>query len=246
MHWREEGVILSVRRHGENGAIVELFTREHGRYLGLVHGARSRLKRPVLQPGNVVDATWRARLSEQLGTLAVEPVSLKAGAFMEDAAALDALLSMVALTQLVPEREAHPRLYDASRYLLEVLDDPALWPPLMVRWELGLLQELGFGLDLTRCAGGGPDTNLAFVSPRSGRAVSAEMGGPYANRMLRLPGFLRPGGSADYALRDITDGFALTGYFLARHILAPRGMAMPQARLRMVSRWSGGEQEPGV
>ncbi|WP_342641907.1 DNA repair protein RecO [Rhodoligotrophos ferricapiens] len=239
MHWREEGIILSIRRHGENAAIVELFTREHGRYLGLVHGARSRARRPVLQPGNVVDATWRARLADQLGTLAVEPVSLKAGTFMENAAALDALLSMITLTQLVPEREAHPRLYDASRFLLDALEDAELWPALMVRWELGLLQEFGFGLDLSRCAGGGSNEDLAFVSPRSGRAVSAEMGAPYAERMLPLPPFLRPGGLSETTAAQVVDGFALTGYFITRHVLSPRSMSMPEARLRMVSRFTG-------
>ncbi|WP_144293476.1 DNA repair protein RecO [Rhodoligotrophos appendicifer] len=236
MHWREEGIILSVRRHGESSGIVEVFSRGHGRTLGLVHGARSKSRRPVLQPGNVVDASWRARLSEQLGTFSLEAVSLKAGLLMENPARLDALLSSVSLIQMVPERESHPKLYDAFRFVLDVLDQDALWSTLLVRWELGLLEELGYGLDLTGCAGGGSAAHLIYVSPRSGKAVSAEMGANYHDQLLALPSFLRGETNQQIGKREVLDGFRLTGHFLLRHILAPRGLGLPEARLRLVSR----------
>jgi len=236
MHWREEAIVLSVRRHGETAAIVEVFARTNGRYFGVVHGAQSRARRPILQPGNIVDATWRARLSEQLGSLSLEAVSLKAGTLMEAPDRLDALLSLVSLTRLIAEREPHPRLYDALRYCLDALDHDDLWPALMVRWELGLLDELGFGLDLTSCVAGGPNDDLAYVSPRSSRAVSRAMGEPYRDVLLRLPAFLVSPGTAVVSTADILDGLALTGYFLNRHVLTPRSLDMPEPRRRLIAR----------
>ena len=171
MEWRDEGVILSVRRHGETSAIAEIFTAQHGRALGLVRGGRSRAQRPVLQAGNAVAAVWRARLEEQLGTYSIEPLDLRAGAIMEAPFRLAGLATITGLAQQLPEREPHPRLYAAMRVVLEAIADDTLWPALLVRWELGLLEELGFGLDLSSCAATGSRDELIYVSPRSGKAV---------------------------------------------------------------------------
>jgi DNA repair protein RecO (recombination protein O) len=228
MEWRDEGIILAVRGHGETSAIAELFTPDHGRTLGLVRGGRSRQVRPVLQPGNLVNVTWRARLEEHLGHVVLEPVALRAGFIMENALRLCGLAALTALAQVLPEREPHRRLYEAMRIVLDAIDDDEVWPALMVRWELGLLDELGFGLDLTACAATGATTALAYVSPKSGRAVSAAAGEPYAARLLALPEFLKSASAATAA--DVQAGFALTGYFLERHVFAPRNLAMPQAR----------------
>jgi DNA repair protein RecO (recombination protein O) len=236
MHWSDEGVVLSVRPHGEAGAVLELFTRAHGRHLGLVHGGRSRKLRPVLQIGNHVDAAWKARLADHLGHFTLELRKSYAGEVMEDKAALAAMTSMAALARLLPERDPHPGLFEVTLFVLGYLDDPAVWPALAVRWELALLEELGYGLDLSSCAATGATTDLVYVSPKSGRAVSAEAGAPYADRLLALPAFLR----AEAATRtageeDVRAGFALTGHFLEARVLAPREMELPEARRRLLS-----------
>jgi DNA repair protein RecO (recombination protein O) len=232
MEWRDDGVILSVRRHGESSAIAEVLTAQHGRSLGLVRGGRSRNLRPVLQPGNLVQVTWRARIEEQLGQFAVEPLSLKAGLIMDDPLRLAGLTTLTGLSQLLPEREPHERLYDAFHVVLDAIDNNALWPALLVRWELGLLDELGFGLDLRECAGTGSTVDLCYVSPRSGRAVSREAGAPFKDKLFPLPAFLI--GPAPIATQDIVDGFHLTGYFLERHVFQPRTLLMPMSRSWMI------------
>jgi DNA repair protein RecO (recombination protein O) len=230
MEWKDEGIVLAVRRHGETSAIVEILTSTHGRSLGLVRGGRSRQLRPVLQPGNIVLATWRARLEEHLGNFVIEPLELKAGLLIGEAMRLAALTTLTGEAQLLPEREPHPRIYDAMRVVLDALEDQDTWPPLLVRWEMGLLDELGFGLDLARCAATGSTENLVYVSPKTGRAVSREAGLAYHDRLLALPAFLkgiqagRPGPS------DIVDGLKLTGFFLERHVFAPRGLSAPESR----------------
>jgi len=235
MEWSDEGVILSVRPHGETGAVVELFTRAHGRHLGLVHGGRSRKLRPILQTGNHVDATWKARLSDHLGHFAVELRKGFAAGVMDDAAALAALTSLAALTRLLPERDPHASLYEITLFVLGFLDERAVWPALLVRWELKLLEELGFGLDLASCAATGRTSDLIFVSPKSGRAVSAGAGEPYKGRLLTLPAFLRAGPAGDVTPADVRAGFALTGHFLEARVLRPRNQAMPESRLRLLS-----------
>ena len=232
MEWRDQGVILAVRRHGETGAIAEVLTAEHGRCLGLVRGGRSRGHRPVLQPGNFVEATWRARLEEHLGHFTVEPLHLRAGMIMEESFRLAGLASLCGLAQLLPEREPHRRIYDAFQIVLDAIGDDAVWPALLVRWELGLLEELGFGLDLSACAATGVNRDLVYVSPKSGRAVSLEAAQPYRHKLLHLPAFLRNGGEPTPA--DILNGFRLTGFFLARHIFEPRGIAAPESRHRII------------
>jgi DNA repair protein RecO (recombination protein O) len=233
MEWRDEGVILSVRRHGETSAIAEILTARHGRALGLVRGGRSRVQRPVLQAGNAVEAVWRARLEEQLGTYVLEPIDLRAGAIMEEPLRLAGLATLTGLAQLLPEREPHPRVYEALRVVLDAIEDDTLWPALLVRWELGLLDELGFGLDLSRCAATGVRENLVYVSPRSGKAVSAEAGAPFQDRLFRLPKFLHSGGSAPPG--DVIEGLRLAGYFLERHVYAPRGMRLPEQQDWIIS-----------
>ena len=235
MEWREEGIILGLRRYGETNVIAEILTRTRGRWLGLVRGGRSRAMRPVLQPGNLVLASWRARLEDHLGTFITEPVTLRAGTIMADPLQLAALTTLTALAQFLPEREAHPRIYDAMRLVIDRLEEPAIWPALLVRWELGLLDELGFGLDLGRCAVTGSTENLIYVSPRTGRAVSRSAGEAYRDKLLSLPEFLRGSQGATLQLADILAGFELTGHFLSRHIFEPRGATAPQSRSWMLT-----------
>ncbi|MFZ5673778.1 MAG: DNA repair protein RecO [Pseudomonadota bacterium] len=230
MEWKDEGIILAVKRHGESSAIAELLTAKRGRTLGLVRGGRSRQMRPVLQPGNIVLATWRARLEEHLGNFALEPLELKAGMLIGEAMRLAALTTLTAEAQLLPEREPHPRIYEATRLVLDALEDDGTWPALLVRWEMGLLDELGFGLDLARCAATGGRDNLVYVSPKTGRAVSREAGFAYHDRLLALPAFLKGSEAGAPNLPDVLAGFKLTGYFLDRHVYGPRGIGAPESR----------------
>ncbi len=232
MEWHDQGIILAVRKHGETAVIAELLTEGHGRALGLVRGGRSRLRRPMLQPGNSVDAKWRARLDEHLGTFTLEPLQLRAGMIMEEPFRLAGLTTLCALAQLLPEREPHRPLYDAFHVVLASIGDDSVWPALLVRWELGLLEELGFGLDLVACAATGVNEDLAYVSPKSGRAVSLRAGEPYRSQLLPLPGFLRNGGEARPI--DILDGLRLTGHFLERRVFEPRGLKSPETRTRIL------------
>jgi DNA repair protein RecO (recombination protein O) len=234
MEWSDEGVVLSVRPHGEAAAVVELFTRGHGRHLGLVHGGRSRRLRPILQIGNHLDAGWKARLADNLGHFTVELRKGFAALLMDDAAALAAMTSMAALARLLPERDPHPSLFEVTQFVLGYLNERSVWPPLVVRWELALLDELGFGLDLASCAATGQSSDLLYVSPRSGRAVSSGAGAPYKDRLLVLPEFLRGGVPGPVSTEDVLAGFALTGHFLTARVLAPRDMKMPEARSRLL------------
>jgi DNA repair protein RecO (recombination protein O) len=235
MQWSDEAIILSVRPHGETAAVVELWTRNHGRHLGLVHGGRSRKLRPILQTGNHVDATWKARLSDHLGHVALELRRGFAAESMENAAALSALTTLTTLTRLLPERDPHPNLYEITLFVLGFLDDVSVWPALLVRWELALLEELGFGLDLSQCASTGSNDRLIYVSPKSGRAVSASAGEPYRDRMLALPQFLTKQRAGMVTTQDVRDGLLLTGHFLETRVLLPRGEALPEARSRILS-----------
>jgi DNA repair protein RecO (recombination protein O) len=240
MQWSEEAVVLGVRRHGETSAIADVLTRDHGRHLGLVRGGRSRKSRPVLQPGNLVLASWRARLEDQLGTFTVEPVEMRAAGLMEDSFKLAGLSTLTGLSQVLPEREPHPRLYDALTIALAALDDNAVWPAVLVRYELGLLDELGFGLDLTCCAATGAKDDLRYVSPRTGRAVSTAAGAPYHDRLFVLPAFLREADAGQPTPDEIIAGLRLTGHFLQRHILQPRDLAAPGARDLLIERLARG------
>lgn len=235
MEWTETGRIIAVRPYGETSAIVELLTPSHGRHPGLVRGGRSRAMRPVLQPGNAVNAVWRARLDEHLGNYALEPVSLDAGLLMDDPLALSGLNAACAMAVLaLPEREAHPAVHGAFEVLISALNDPDIWPALYIRWEAGLLADLGYGMDLKKCAATGQTHDLRFVSPRTGRAVSAEAGAEYADRLLCLPGFMN--GSGEVRAGDIAAGLKLTAHFIERRVLWPADRQLPEARARMIER----------
>lgn len=235
MEWSDEGVILSVRPHGETGAVAEVLTRAHGRHLGLVHGGRSRKLRPVLQTGNHVDLTWKARLADNLGHYALELLTPNAARVMDHPLALTALSAMAELARLLPERDPHPNLYEVTQFVLGFLDEPQVWPALYARWELALLEELGFGLDLTTCAATGAANDLIYVSPKSGRAVSAAAGEPYKDRLLALPPFLRAGAGGAVTPADIAAGLALTGHFLEVRVMQPRDASLPEVRARLAS-----------
>ncbi len=232
MEWSDEGIVLTVRRHGESAAIVSLLTLGHGRHAGLVRGGGARRMRGFLQPGNSVSANWRARLEEHLGTLTVEPMVSHA-ALYDQPGPLAALTAATALVEAaLPERAPHPELYRLLGELLEALDRPG-WAEAYIRWELRLLADLGFGLDLGSCASTGSNDGLAFVSPKSGRAVSLSAGEPWRDKLLPLPRFLSPeGGAPD--LGQLEEGLRLTGWFLERHVFAPHNARTPDARERLV------------
>jgi len=234
MQWTDEGIVLGVKRHGETSGILELMTREHGRHLGLVRGGFSSKLKPILQPGNSVSATWRARLDEHLGNFSVEPVALRAANFFGASHAVYGVSHLAALMRLLPERDPHENLHDTLIAILDRLDDASAAAPMVVRFEFQLLAELGFGLDLAQCAATGTSADLIYVSPKSGRAVSREAGEPWADRMLRLPAFLRED-DAIVASRDVADGFALTGFFLSRYVLEPRGLALADERAHFIA-----------
>ncbi len=236
MQWSDEGIVLGARKHGESSVILEVMTREHGRHLGLVHGGRSRNRQPLLQPGNSIHAVWRARLDEQLGTFQVEPGQSRAARFIASPMALYGLATLANLLRMLPERDPHPALYETLEVLVDNLDDPDLAPALFVRFEVAILAELGYGLDLARCAATNQTHDLAYVSPKTGRAVSVGAGEPYRDRLLPLPGFLVGQGRTNRpAEADVAAGFALTDFFLRQHVFEPRGIAPPEERARFVA-----------
>ena len=234
MEWTDQGFIIGVRRHGESSAIIEAMTREHGRHLGLVRGGRSARMRPVLQPGNSVDLVWRARLEEHLGHYAVEARAQRAARLMASPAALHGQALVADLLRLLPERDPHPALYETAELIADHCDAPDVAPALIVRLELAVLSELGFRLDLERCAATGARDDLAYVSPKSGRAVSRAAGAPWREKLLPLPAFLHETGATTSA-QDVRDGFRLTGFFLERDIYAPRGLRAPSARAALLA-----------
>jgi DNA repair protein RecO (recombination protein O) len=234
MQWSDDGIVLGVRRHGEANAILELMTREHGRHLGLVRGGAGSRMRPVLQPGNVVSVVWRARLDEHLGHYAVEPLRLRADVVFGAAHAVYGVTHIAALVRLLPERDPHPEVHAALDEILDHIESAESVAAMAVRFELQLLSELGFGLDLSECAATGSHDDLIYVSPRTGRAVSRTAGEPWRDRLLRLPVFLTDPDAVPVE-DDIARGFALTGHFLAVHVLDPRGATLPPERERFIA-----------
>ncbi|MEX2033911.1 MAG: DNA repair protein RecO [Xanthobacteraceae bacterium] len=233
MEWTDDGIVLGTRRHGEANAILEVMTRDRGRHLGLVRGGGGSRLRPVLQPGNSVRVVWRARLDEHLGHYAVEPLRMHGASQLAAAHVVYGVIHLSALCRLLPERDPHPDVYDRLADILDHLDDPLAAATQLVRFELQMLAELGFALDLTSCAATGARSELDYVSPKSGRAVSRGAGAPWLDRLLRLPAFLSD--TVTPSLDDIADGFALTGFFLARHVLEPRGQGFAEARAGFVA-----------
>jgi DNA repair protein RecO (recombination protein O) len=232
MDWTDQGIVLSARKHGESSIVLSLLTAAHGRHAGVVRGGQSRKRRGVMEVGNLLSVTWRARLEEHLGHYSVEMTVGHAARLLDRADRLAALCALCATTDAcLAEREPHPETFTASLRLIEALDGDN-WQAQYVAWELQLLATLGFGLDLTRCAATGTRDQLAYVSPRSARAVSRSAGAPYHDKLLTLPEFLT--GQGDAGPRDIVDGLALTGYFLHRHVYQPHGRQMPDARTRLV------------
>jgi len=235
MHWSETGIVLAVRRHGESALVAHALTRGHGRHAGLVHGGQGRRGRTVFQVGNTVQLTWRARLDEHLGTYAAELVTGHAARLMEDPMRLACLASAAAIAEAgLPEREPHPRVYDGLAALLDALGQDCDWAPAYARWELALLAELGFGLDLSRCAATGTTTDLVYVSPKSGQAVSRTAGEVYHARLLPLPAFLIS--KTQPSREAVRDALHLSGFFWEERVFRPHGRKLPAARTRFVDR----------
>ncbi|SHI84881.1 DNA repair protein RecO [Wenxinia saemankumensis] len=233
IEWQDSGTILAVRPHGENGAIVEVFTAAHGRHAGHVRGGTGRRLRGTLQPGAQVAVRWTARLDAHLGHFTVEPRRSRAAQVLTDRLALAGLTTVAALLGLVlPERDPHPRLFARTEALFDLLGDSDLWPLAYLQWELALLDEMGFGLDLARCAVTGGEEGLAYVSPRSGRAVSAAAAGDWAPRLLPLPPVLRGAGEATGP--EIAAALGTTGWFLQHRLLGAE-RPLPAARERLVA-----------
>jgi len=232
MEWIDEGIVLGVRRHGESSAIVELLTRSHGRHLGLVRGGAGSRMRPLLQPGNTVSAVWRARLDEHLGYYAIEGTRLRAATMFASSYAVYGVTHLASLVRLLPERDPHEDIYEMLESILDDFDDAAVAGVQLVKFELAMLTELGFGLDLSSCAASGAVNDLIYVSPKSGGAVSRQAGEPWRDRLLRLPPFLRESddGTNGWTGQDVEDGFRLTGLFLLRNVLEPRGQGHSDAR----------------
>jgi len=236
VEWSDSAIVLSVRAHGETAAILEALTRKHGRHLGLIHGGASRKSKAVLQAGNSLQLSWRGRLNEQLGTYHAEPLRGRAGAIFDRRDSLVGLNAFVAIASGgLPEREPHASVHEAAELVLDAMaeQDFAHWAPLYVRWEAGVLDELGFGLDLSHCAVTGATDDLIYVSPRSGRAVSREGGAAYEERLLKLPPFLLGSQNATPSAADIVAGLQLTAHFFQDRVLQPHGKELPQARHRL-------------
>ncbi|MEO3429776.1 DNA repair protein RecO [Pelagibius sp. CAU 1746] len=236
MKWEDEAIVLAARPHGESAAVVQLLTCTHGRHAGLVRGGQTPRLRGIYQSGNRVSATWSGRLAEHLGNLDCELECSYMSRVLDDSDRLAALSAATAVCEgAMPEREPHPACYEGLLALLEALEGDH-WAEVYVRWELALLAELGFGLDLTRCAAGVENDQLAYVSPRSGRAVSLSAGTPYREKLLALPGFLVGYGEGGGAA--VAQGLALTGFFLERHLFHPHDKPLPAARRRFEQRFA--------
>lgn len=241
MDWRDQGILLSTRRHGESSAIIEVFTPQHGRHAGVVRGGASRRLAPVLQPGAQLDLAWRARLEDHLGTFTPELIRSRAAASMGDRLSLAGLNAVTSLLLFaLPEREAHPRLYVRTETLFDLLGQPDLWPLAYLQWEMALLDEMGFGLDLSACAVLGAGANdLSYVSPRTGRAVSRKGAGEWADKLLPLPICLLGHGPAPD--EEVAQGFRVTGHFLRTRLAPELGHTpLPAARQRFVDKFISG------
>lgn len=231
MEWREKALLLVSKPHGETSTIIEVLTQGHGRHAGIVRGGASRKMAAVLQPGAQVDVTWRARLEDHLGMFVVEPVKSRAH-LMSDRRTLAGLNTLTALIRFaLPEREPHPVLYQQTLTVIEMMDQD-IWPLAYLRWELSLLEDLGFGLDLTSCAVTGARDGLTYISPRTGRAVATGAAGEWAEKLLPFSPALIGQGSSD---KDIRDGLRVTGHFLTTRLAPALGnKPVPDARQRLI------------
>ncbi len=234
MEWRDQGILLSVRGHGESSAIIEVFTKTHGRHAGVVRGGQSRKMTPTLQPGAQLDLAWRARLEDHLGIFQVELLHSRNALVMGNRQALSGLNAVTSMVlTFLPEREAYQALYTASEHLLDLLDDQVVWPLAYLKWELALLDVLGFGLDLTACAVTGQTQDLAYISPKSGRAVSRSGAGEWADRLFPFVPLLS--GAEEFVFDDLVTAFKITGYFFENHVVKGLGLkTFPAARGRFI------------
>jgi DNA repair protein RecO (recombination protein O) len=241
MQWTDQAIMLGARRQGEGSLILSLLTHAHGRHKGLVRGGAKSRQRGLYEPGNVVTATWHARLAEHLGLLQIEPGEFYTAPLLDDPLRLACLEAAVAVAEAgLPERQPYPGIFDGLHQLLRKLAADDGFAAEHLRWELLVLAELGYGLDLASCAVTGETRELAWVSPRTGRAVSQEAGGAYRDRLLVLPRLLGGVGSGGSDAIDLLDGLKLTGSFLERHVFA--GPGLPEARRRYVDRIARLEQ----
>ena len=233
MNWSDEGLVLSTRRYGENSLIVNLLTIKHGRHSGLVRAGSSTRNRGLYQPGNHLCVEWKGRLAEHLGTFTGELVKSNAAVFFNDRLPLMALCSATAILDVaLPEREPVPELFAELNQLIKSLEKTG-WAILYLRWEMSLLGQLGFGLDLTECAATGSKQDLIYVSPKSGRSVSATAGEKFRKKLLDLPTFLLSDDEHEVDGTCLSKGFTLTGYFLARHVMNDANQKLPAARIRL-------------
>lgn len=236
MEFSDEAYVLSARAHGDTGVVVELLTAEHGRRAAYVAGGASRRMKPFLQAGTRVEADFRSRTSDQLGSARLEPVGQGPAALFDDPLALIGLNAAAAVAQgALPEREAHPGAFNAFEALMGAFAWPEIWPAVFARFEAGLLDDLGFGLDLSKCGATGTTDDLIWVSPRTGRAVSREAGAPYADKLLKLPPFML-GAQAGLAEGDVRAGLDLTGHFLEQFVFHPQNKPIPPARVWMLDK----------
>lgn len=236
MEWTDRGIVLSARKHGEGSAVVSALTAGHGRHAGLVRGAKR--AGGTYEPGNLIAIRWRARLEDHLGNYSAELTHSFAAAILDDPLRLSALIAACALADAaLAERETHAKIFESLAALLALLESgsDAEWRAAFVRFEIDLLRDLGFGLDLSRCAATGTPDDLAYVSPKTGRAVSRKAGAPYCAKLLPLPAFL-VAEAKTASLEETVEGLRLTGYFLDRHVFAPHGHALPAARARLIDR----------
>ena len=242
MRWQDKAIILGARPFGESSLIVEVMSESHGRHLGVVKGGKSRRASAVLQAGNHVTVEWWARLDEHLGSFRVEVINYSAAQLMQSSSALYALELAAVHLRLLPERDPHKRLFDITKLLISHVETPLILAELLVRLELYLLEELGFGLDLSRCAVTGKTDNLIYVSPKSARAVSREPGEPWKDKLMVLPQFLLSNASRPQDLDSVISGFKLTGYFLDQYVWKPRAITPPSVRdgfVRELSKFYG-------
>ena len=234
MEWRDHGILLSCRRHGETAVIIDVFTEDHGRHAGIVHGGASRKKAPVLHPGAQLDLLWRARLEDHLGSYQAEPLRSRVAAALSGRLALAGLNAVAGLLGFcLPERAPYRDLYKQTEQLLDLLGQDDLWPLAYLKWEMTLLETMGFGLDLSACAVSGRNEDLAYISPKTGRAVSRQDAGQWVNRLLPLPPVLRGEGTGPD--HEVAQGLRTTGYFLEMHLAPSLGnRPLPEARGRFM------------
>ena len=233
MEWQDNGIVLSLKNYGERSGLLEVLTLEHGRHLGIVRDIRSQYRKGSLQAGNTLQLNWRARISEHLGSFTFDVVESRAAKIMNNKLALVGLQTLVAYTNILPERESVGSLYKALSIVLDSMSSNNDWLELLIKWEMGFLAELGFGIDISKCVVSLETDNLIYVSPKSGKAVSKQIGNPYKDKLLKLPSFLIDNKKPSKI--DVINGFLLTGFFLNKDVYEPLGLKMPNSRDRIVT-----------